>query len=242
MERVSRVLTETDAGGEYEIETFDCARPKSVVVCVHGNGVRRWDGERFFYEVAENYPKRAFLLVDQNQPYEDGCKLNDLKIMVARVQRLIEKAAEDYPGGPIIVMGHSMGCGIITQLDLNKVSEVIFVAPASGDQHASLTKRYGKDILKGKVVTTSDGLTKYITKEYVDSVRGIVWEKEYEKFLERYRQPVYVYESGDEEIVGKDRFKHRDMPFTDYKIIPGATHNLHGEALRMLFGELDDLL
>lgn len=241
MTRESTVLTERDAGGEYEVEVFGCEKPKSIIVCSHGNGVRRWDGEKFFYAVAEHYPEHVFLLADQNQPYEDGCKLNSLKVMVARVQGLVDKAVTDLPGVPVIVMGHSMGCGVASQLNLDNVSKVVFVAPAAGEPISGLVERYGESVLEGRVVKTSDGLTKFISKEYVDSVRGIIWEREYEKLLERFK-PVYVFEAGEEEIVGDERLKHRDLSFADYEIIPGATHNFHGEALTRLFTSLDPIL
>jgi len=235
--RQSRVTTNTDLAGKYETETFDCLNPKSVVICSHGNGVRRWDGEHFFYNVAEHFPDRAFLLVDQNQPYRDGCRLNSLQIMIDRVQGLIAKAVTDYPGVPIIVLGHSMGCGIAARLDLSRVNKVIFVAPAAGDTTQALIKRYGSDIIEGKTVQTTDGLTKDIPKEYVASVRGVIWEKEYEKLLTRFKS-VYVFESGDEEIVGEERLQHRAMPFAEYKIMPGAKHNVVGAPLQALCQEL----
>jgi|GEM_PF-3136106 len=240
--RSSKVITKKDAAGEYEIEIFDCAEPKGVIVCSHGKGVRRWDGEKFFYNVAEHYADYAVNLVDQNQPYKDtGCYLNDLKIMVARVQDLIDNAAAEHPGVPIIVVGHSMGCGVVSQLTFDKVTRVIFVTPAAGDEEAKQVNRYGEDVVEGKEVISSDGLIKYLSKEFIASVQGLKWEQEYQKMLDRFSQ-VYVFEAGDEEIVGEDRFAHRTMPFAGYKIIPGAKHNLAGEPLQHFFAELDTLM
>ncbi len=239
--RTSQVTTQADQAGSYELEVFDCARPVSVIVCAHGNGVRRWDGENFFYNVAEHYTGSAFLLVDQNQPYEDGCKLNDLQVMVSRVQGLVVKAKADYPGVPVIVMGHSMGCGVAARLDTKDVSKMIFIAPTAGDETKKLLERYGPAIMQGQVVKSSDDLTKNLSKEYVDSVQGIVWEEEYPKLLERFPE-VYVFEAGNEEMISQERFKHRAMPFAGYKIMPGATHNVSGQALQALFAELDPLM
>ena len=167
--------------------------------------------------------------------------MNDLKIMVRRVQNLITKAKKDYPAVPIIVVGHSMGCGIVAELDLKDVAKVIFVAPTAGDERKKMVGRYGNDITEGMTVTSSDGLTKQISKEFFDSVGGIVWEDEYQKLLQRFDK-VYVFESGDEEIVSYDRLKHRDMPFASYKIIDGAKHNYAGEAFKKLCAELDKLI
>ncbi len=176
------------------------------------------------------------MLVDQNQPYEDGCKLNDLQVMVNRVQGLVAVATSNYQGVPITVMGHSMGCGIIARMNLADVMQVIFIAPDAGDQTVKMLQRHGSDILTGQVIKTSDGLTKFISKEFVTSVHGVVWENEYAKLLERY-QPVYVFASGDEEIVGDARLAHEHIPFAGYKVIPCAKHNFAGEPLKELFAE-----
>jgi pimeloyl-ACP methyl ester carboxylesterase len=234
-------MTQTDSAGDYELEIFDAPDPRAVIVCAHGNGVRRWDGERFYYAVAEHYPQDVCLLVDQCQVIDGGCQLNSLEVMVGRVQGLVERARTDYPDVPIIIMGHSMGCGISSLLDLTGVSSVIFVAPGAGSAYQPLIDRYGADVIDGKLVTTSDNLVKMISKPYVDSAKGVIWGDKYREMLQRFPN-VYVYESGNEEIVGDDRLLLRDMPFAGYQIIPGATHNYAGEPLQRLFTELDGLL
>ncbi len=240
--RTNHVFTDSDKAGDYEVELIEVNDPKSIVICSHGNGVRRWDGERFFHNVAEHYPTHSFYLVDQNQVIDDGCSLNDLSVMAARVQELITLAKQNHPSTPIIVLAHSMGCGVATRLGLTDVERVIFVAPAAGDLIQKLAERYGKSIAEqGGMTHTSDGLNKLVTKEYIESVKGLVWEEEYEKLLKSYPE-VYVFESGEEEIVADERFKHRNLPFKNYKIIPGAKHNYAGEALKELFTELDTLL
>ena len=239
--RTSTVTTEKDSAGPYETEIFDTSEPKSIIVCSHGNGVRRWDGEHFFHQVAEYYPDSTFLLVDQNQVIDDGCKLNDLAIMTSRLQSLIIIAHKKHPGLPIIVLGHSMGCGVVTKLDLSDVAKVVFVAPAAGNATQKLIERYGPEVAEGLLTKSSDGLTKLVSKEYFDSVRGIVWEDEYKRLLKSYDK-IYVFESGDEEIVSDERLTHRDLPFAGYKVIPGAKHNYTGDALQRLFVELDTLL
>lgn len=241
MHRQSNLTTEHDSAGDYEVELFDCQHPKGVIICVHGRGVRRWDGEHFFYNIADHYGDYACLLVDQNQFDGDTCKLNPLPVAVARVQQLIAIAQAKYPRTPIVIIGHSMGCGIATMLPLDAVSKVIFVAPAAGDQMQALVERYGAAIVEGKLTTSVDGLKKFMSKEYVDSLRGVVLGERYQELLSRYKQ-VYAFESGSEEIVGPDRFALRDMAFAGYTIIPGATHNLTGEPLGRLFVDLNQLL
>ena len=240
--RNSTVRKLHDQAGEYESEYFECDNPKSVIICSHGNGVRRWDGEHFFLNIAKHYVDRAVYLVDQNQVIKDGCQLNDINIMSERVQKLIDVAMNNYPGVPIVVLAHSMGCGVSAQLELDDVEKVIFVTPGAGNEFMKLKKRYGEDIINGGgMVKTTDGLNKLISKDYLESVSKITWENEYSKLLKKF-QNVYVFEAGDEEIVGDDRFKHRDMPFKSYQIIPGATHNLHGKALKLFFVELEYLV
>lgn len=240
--RKSSVTTNRDAAGEYESEVFDCENPKSLVICVHGNGVRRWDGEEFFSNVANNYPNHAFYLVDLTQPFDGGCELIDLKLMVARVEKLIAQAKSNYPDVEINILAHSMGCGVSSLVDTEGIARMILVAPAGGDVVKLMVSRYGEGVLNGGMVKTSDGLNKLLSKAYVDSVGGIVWEEKYENLLKRFKE-VYAYESGEDEIVTEERRAPlRTMPFATYKVIEGATHNLHGDALKKLYSEIDNLI
>lgn len=240
--RKSVVTKQRDTAGEYETEVFGCDEPKSVVICVHGNGVRRWDGENFFYNVAEHYPEHAFYLVDQTQTIEDGCALIDLKLMVARVQVIVNQAQADHPDVPITVLAHSMGCGVASLIDASDVTRMIFVAPASGDVVKINIDRYGKDILNGSMVKTSDGLNKFFSKEYVDSVSGVVWEEKYIELMKNLSE-VYVFEAGSDEILTEERrAANRNLPFKKYKTIDGATHNFHSKALDKLYEEINDLI
>jgi pimeloyl-ACP methyl ester carboxylesterase len=242
MARKSIVTTKQDSAGDYEVEIFDHPIPKRIIICSHGNGVRRWDGEKFYYAVAEHYADSAVLLVDQNQLDGDGVKINPLPVLVSRVDGLIKEAKRSHPGVPIILIAHSMGCAVATFVDLSGIRLVVFVAPAAGNPRAALIERYGEDIVKGKAVTTSDGLRKVITVEYCASIKDITsWEEEYAKLIKKF-SPVYVFEAGDDEIVGEDRFAHRSMPFTKYEIIEGAKHNFAGEYLTSLFSKLDKLI
>ncbi len=240
--RKSTVTKHTDAAGEFEAEVFDCENPKSVVICSHGNGVRRWDGENFFYNVANHYGDRAFYLVDQTQVIEEGCELIDLQLMVQRVQSLVIRATEDHPGVPITVLAHSMGCGVASLLDTKNVSRMILAAPASGNVVDLMVSRYGENILEGGLIRTSDGLNKLLSKEYVQSVDGVAWEEKYQKLLQNFKD-VYVFESADDEILTEERKALvRPLPFKSLVVIEGATHNLHGEALEKLYQEIDDLI
>ena len=238
--RTSSIFSLYDSEGNYEVEIFDHPKPATVIVCAHGNGVRRWDGEKFFYAVAEHFAKSAVLLVDQNQPDGDGVRLSPLPILVSRVTGLVHEARQRYPNTPLVVMGHSMGCGVASLLDTNDIQAMVFVAPAVGKPRQSLVERYGPDIVNGKTVTTSEGLKKVVTAEYYKSVEDIDWEESYASLVKRF-QTVYVYESGDDEIVGDGRFRHRAIPFAQYTVIDGAKHNLSGAPLAVLFGLIDGL-
>lgn len=240
--RKSKVSTHVDAAGSYESEVFSCDQPKRIVICAHGNGVRRWDGEDFFYKVADHYPDHAFYLVDQTQVIEDGCKLIDLSLMVERVQSLVRQATSDHPGVPVTVLAHSMGCGVSSLLDTRDIRQMILVTPAGGDVLKLMIDRYGEGIVSGGLIRTSDGLNKLISKEYVDSVGGVIWEEKYTQLLENFKE-VYVFEAGEDDIISEDRRAPlRTIPFKQYTVIPGATHNLHGAALNKLFLEIDTIL
>jgi hypothetical protein len=241
MTRQSSITIHQDSAGDYEVEIFDCSQPKRVIICAHGDGVRRWDGENFFYAVAEHYTDSVVMLVDQNQSSDEGVVSNPLPILVLRVQKLIATAKKNYSDIPIVVLGHSMGCGVISQLDLASVKGVVFVAPADGWRGAKLIKRHGPDIIHGRTVTSRDGRKKVITAEYFESVRNIIWEDEYRKLLNRF-QPVYVFEAGQDEILGEEHHMHHELPFTKYQVIAEGKHNFAGQPLQELFNEMDVLV
>lgn len=241
MPRSSQISTHHDSVGDYEVEIFDTSHPKHVIVCSHGDGVRRWDGRHFFHLAAEHLANDTVMLVDQNQVEGDTIQLNPFPTLVARVQSLISEAKHRHPGIPIVVLGHSNGCAVASFLDLDGVAAAVFEAPGAGNKYEHLIQRYGAGIINGKTVTTSDNLKKTYPAEFVASVKGYNWEDQYSELLQRF-QPVYCFEAGDEEIVGEERLKHRDLPFKSYEIIPGAKHNLEGKALRDFLPRLDKIL
>ncbi len=241
MNRISTIISQSDAAGAYEQEVFDAVQPSCVLVCAHGNGVRRWDGEKFFYQVADYFTNATVMLVDQNQTHGNGVYINTFPVLIARVQSLIDLANKQYPTIPVWVIAHSMGCAVTTGLDLSNVAGIIFIAPGAGAPQLSLIERYGADIVNGKTVLTTDGLTKIITKEYYMSVKGLVWEEEYAKLAGRFA-PIYVYEAGEEKIVGDERLAHRTIAFTNYEIIAGAKHNFSGVAATTLFEKISGIL
>ncbi len=242
MPRQSTVTTTRDSAGDYEVEVFECQNPKRVIVCSHGGGVRRWDGEEFFYSVAEHFADSAVLLVDQNQLEHGIVKLNPLPVMVARVSGLIDLAKQEYPGVPIIVIAHSFGCGVASQLDISALSAMVLVAPTVGAPERRLIDQYGEEIVNGMQVMTSDNLQKIYTAEHYASLEGITWKDEYTKLVRHY-SPVYAFEAGADEIISEEeRAPNRSVQFTKYLVLDGAPHNLAGKPLADFFAKLDPLL
>lgn len=238
--RKSTVSTNHDDAGDYEVEVFDCPKPKRLIVCAHGGGVRRWDGEKFFYAVAEHYDDSAVLLVDQNQQDGDYIRINPLTVAAERINRLIAYAKKLHPGAPIVVMGHSFGCGVVSQLKLEGVNAIVLVTPAAGRSFRNYVDQFGESVANGLQVTSSDGIKKEYTAEFMDSIKNISWEEEYAR-LAKGPIPVYVFEAGADEIIGEERFAHREIPFTKYFILDRAPHNLVGKPLADFFAKLDPL-
>jgi hypothetical protein len=143
-----------------------------------------------------------------------------------------------HPDTPIWFIAHSMGCGIASLMDTSDVSGIIFVAPGVGKQVENYIARYGKDIVNGKIVKTSDGLTKHISKEFMDSATDIYWQAEFLKLLKQL-PAVHVFESGADEIVDEERFELRDMSFASYTIVEGAPHNFSGKYAEELFNKIE---
>lgn len=239
--RKSEIIKLQDSCGIYEQEIFHAENPKVVIIGIHGNGVRRWDGEKFFYQVAEYFTDSIVVLVDQNQLEADGCRLNSVDIMAERNQKALAEARRQFPDLPVWLVAHSMGCGITSLMDVSGVDGIVFVAPGVGNQVEKYIKRYGADIVEGKVITSSDGLYKNISKEFMDSVAGINWQEKYASLIKKHAN-VHVFESGADEIVDEERFELRNMPFASYAIINGAKHNFAGKYSAELFSKIEKLL
>lgn len=224
-------------------EVFDHDKPKRIIIGVHGNGVPRWDGEKFYYQVAEHFTDSTVVLVDQNQFDADGnAQLNPYDTSVNRVQLSIQDIKEKHPNLPIWIVAHSMGCGISAGLNVSDIEGMIFVAPAAGGKQIDkLTERYGEDITEGKTILTSDGLTKIYPKEYIDSIAEMVWKDAYLQLIKKIKT-VHVFESGDDDIINEsDRAELRDIPFASYTIIDGATHNISGAFSAELFDHMEKI-
>ncbi len=241
MARESSIIPQHDSAGVYEVEIFDCLNPKRVIVCLHGRGVRRWDGEQFFYAVAEHYDDSTVLLVDQFQYYDDVVQLNPLPILVERINGLIKEAMRLHPGVPIVAIAHSMGCGVATFIDTAVLHAMVLVTPAAGNPLKGYLEEYGNDIMNGKVVRNREGTKVNFTAGFVGSMKDIDWKREYEKLVEKFA-PTYVFEAGDDEIIGEARFSLRDVPFTKYFILDRAKHNLAGISLEDFFAKLEPLI
>lgn len=239
--RKSIVYKHVDSAGEYESEIFDCDMPKAVIIGIHGNGVRRWDGKKFFYQVAEHFSDCIVALVDQNQQLEDGCKLNSLDIMVERNQNVLSVIKEKFPSLDVWIVAHSMGCGVTALMDTTGITGVIFVAPGVGNQVEKYIERYGANVVNGIRTETTDGLVKYISKEFMDSVRGITWQDKFSQLIEKHSN-VHAFESGADEIVDDERFELRAMPLASYTIIEGTPHNFSGQYPDELFMKIDQII
>jgi hypothetical protein len=61
------------------------------------------------------------------------------------------------------------------------------------------------------------------------------------KMISKFKS-VYVFEAGDDEIIGQERKKLSQLPFKSYEVIDGAKHNLSGRALTDFFTKLDLIL
>lgn len=240
--RKSTITTQSDSAGEYEQEIFVAENPAFILLGVHGNGVRRWDGEKFYYQVADEFEDAVVGLVDQNQVESDGCKLNSMDVIIERNQKLLKELTDKYPNLPVCIVAHSMGCGVASMMNLTSVEGVVFVAPAVGAFKEKYVERYGEDIINGKIVRTSDGLHKNLSKEFINSVWDIDWKDKYSEMLKRFSE-VFVFESGDDEIIELDlRQEIRNLPFASYEIIDGAKHNFSGKHSAELFTKIKSLL
>lgn len=239
----SSTKTYQDDTGDYIVEIFEVPDPKAVVVCAAGFGMNRYDGHALFKDVAESLNDYTRYLVDLNQVSGGALTANPLSVQVNRFNTILAEARTR--GLPVILIGHSMGCIVISQA--NTQSEpTIFLAPAVRDIHSKL-----QSTLLGRPQTTelpdgtmkagrSDGSITTIPKQFWDEVKGIDLRTLYAGAL--MRSSIALVVAGQDQLLKAETHDVLDLPFKQTVTIVGADHDFSGSARPELITTITKLI
>ena len=112
----------------FEIEITGPSQAKTVMILVHGFGVKR-DSRKLFTEITDAISD--YLLVingDFSEVHEMSTKAIPISMQAERLNRILQFVHETYTPDKIILLGHSQGCLTIGQAQ-PKNTEIILLAP-----------------------------------------------------------------------------------------------------------------
>lgn len=204
---------------------------KIDIIFAHGFGVRA-DARGMFTDLAKALSETNCITFDFNTFDNDGnTTVTPLNGQVEILQSHIDQAQE---GAALIC--HSQGCIVAGLANLDKVGQVIFLAPPTEISIERFMKKFGRREgsvmnLKGlSSIPRSDGSTTYIPKEYVESIRSIDVPSLYKKVAKSHK--LTIVRATKDNILGETNFDYlKNVKIVD---IAAADHDFTGEARNVL--------
>jgi hypothetical protein len=191
-----------------------------------------------FTDIAAAIPGVRFETFDYNKA--DGVGNMTVQPLPEQVATLNAKLAD--AGGEVTLLCHSQGCVIAAMADLDRVTDVIFLAPPENLSVARLARIFGTrpgavfDPAGMSSLPRRDGTTTYVGKEYMESIAGVDVRQLFAALATK--RPTAIVRAADDEVVGVTEF-----PGVAARIItlPGG-HDFADGARSALITELKTLL
>lgn len=235
-----------DEAGEYITEEIINGKPEKLIVYAHGFGVKR-DSLDLFYDLAKSINNSVSVLIDLNLIEDAGLTVNNLDIQFARIKHEITKFKNKYPNLELILIGHSMGCGLIAKYKI-LADQVIFLAPTVSDVENKLRPRLisregsyynsGEGMLYAK---RTDGSTSKVPDSFFDVLKGEIWKNTYHSYI-RFQPNIFLVVAGEDEILKAETKGILELKFKQIDIVEGADHNFLGESRKKMLSVVSNLL
>ena len=235
-----------DEAGEYITEEIINGKPEKLIVYAHGFGVKR-DSLDLFYDLAKSINNSVSVLIDLNLIEDAGLTVNNLDIQFARIKHEITKFKNKYPNLELILIGHSMGCGLIAKYKI-LADQVIFLAPTVSDVENKLRPRLisregsyynsGEGMLYAK---RTDGSTSKVPDSFFNVLKGEIWKNTYHSYI-KFQPNIFLVVAGEDEILKAETKGILELKFKQIDIIEGADHNFLGESRKKMLSAVSGLL
>lgn len=196
------------------------------IIFAHGFGVRA-DGRGIFTDIAKALPDANCITFDFNTFDSEGnTTVTPLDGQVEILQSHINQAQKSAT-----LICHSQGCIVAGLANLDKIGQVIFLAPPPLISIERFMQKFGKregSILNPEGLSSiprSDGSTTYIPKEYVESIKSIDVPSLYKKVAQNHK--LTIVRATKDNILGETNFDYLE----NVKIIDiAADHDFTGDA------------
>ena len=235
-----------DEAGEYITEEIINGKPEKLIVYAHGFGVKR-DSLDLFYDLAKSINNSVSVLIDLNLIEDAGLTVNNLDIQFARIKHEITKFKNKYHNLELILIGHSMGCGLIAKYKI-LADQVIFLAPTVSDVENKLRPRLisregsyynsGEGMLYAK---RTDGSTSKVPDSFFNVLKGEIWKNTYHSYI-KFQPNIFLVVAGEDEILKAETKGILELKFKQIDIIEGADHNFLGESRKKMLSAVSGLL
>lgn len=210
----------------------------SDLVFAHGFGVRA-DARGMFTDIEEALPEANCITFDFNTFDSDGnTTVTPLDEQVKILQSHIDQVQE---GATLIC--HSQGCIVASLANLDKIGQVIFLAPPPLISIERFISKFGKregSVLNLEGISSiprSDGSATYIPKEYIESIKSIDVPSLYKKVAQNHK--LTIFRATKDNILGKTNFDY----LKNIKVIDiAADHDFTGDARGKLVGSIKEMI
>ncbi|HSX41324.1 MAG TPA: alpha/beta fold hydrolase [Candidatus Saccharimonadales bacterium] len=205
---------------------------KPVIVCSHGFGVRA-DDRGLFTDIQKGLGETAEVVMFDYYDFDD--ESNELIVKPFREQEKIlehqvDKVKLDFPGAPIIVVGHSQGCVIAAMADV-RVKKMIMLTPAVNFNLERLRQNFADR--EGTIIDL-DGITRlarrdgsmtFVPSEYWPEFNSVDPIHKYMRLEDE--TELVIVRATEDEVLGMTEFPElNNTRIIDIK----GDHNLSGDA------------
>lgn len=208
------------------------------IIFAHGFGVRA-DGRGIFTDIADALPEANCITFDFNTFDSYGnTTVTPLDGQIEILQSHIDQAQESAT-----LICHSQGCIVAGLANLDKIGQVIFLAPPTVISVEIFMQKFGTR--EGSVmnpdglssIPRSDGSTTYISKEYANSIKSIDVPSLYKKVAQNHK--LTIVRATKDNILGETNFDY--LKSIDLVDIP-ADHDFTGENRAELIKKLKKII
>lgn len=220
------------SGEELNVHVYENKLSKSVILFVHGWGVGKYDGLGLFRDwVSSLNQNHACVLFDFSGVHESQGKSEDISFSkeISDLETMLDWVQSTYPESEINIIAHSRGCQIVSKLNPDNISNIVFSGIPNWNADYIIRQISGRISAKNKKPVDFDSITKYPRSDGTISKIGPQFWTDYQDFdmLEltqklTYKSSLLILHPAQDDVVGHEYIReYNDIDKATFKEIPG---------------------